>query len=387
VSETYPFHEVANIFPLSEGADFDAFCADVKEQGLREPIWLHDGKIIDGRNRYRACLAVGVEPRFRTWEGNGSLVAFVVSMNLQRLHYSDSQRAMVAARIAELPRGGDMSKVPIGTSLQEAADLMNVSRRNVARAKSVTSRGVPDLQSAVTEGKVAVSAAAEVATLPPIRQQEVVARGEREIIEKAKEIRAAKKVARRAERFEKLADMSKANPVLGSAFGRYPVIYCDPPWRYDTGSTDPDRDIENQYPTMTLDDICALPVDDIATDDCVLFMWATSPKLGEAFEVLKAWGFTYRTCMVWVKDKVGMGHFVRQQHELVLIARKGAPPTPAESSRPPSVINAPRGRHSEKPALFYELIEKMYPGLPYVELFARKERDGWAAWGNEVGAA
>jgi N6-adenosine-specific RNA methylase IME4 len=164
---------------------------------------------------------------------------------------------------------------------------------------------------------------------------------------------------------------------------RYAVIYADPPWRYEHAPTE-SRAVENQYPTMALDEIAAL--EPPAAGDAILFMWATSPKLHEAFTVLDGWGFTYVTSMVWVKDRIGMGYYARQRHEFLLIARRGNPPTPSPSDRPDSVIEAPRGAHSAKPEQVYETIERMYPGIPRVELFCRSPREGWDAWGNEVAA-
>lgn len=164
---------------------------------------------------------------------------------------------------------------------------------------------------------------------------------------------------------------------------RFNLIYADPPWRYEHCETE-NRKIENHYPTMELSDICALGIQGIAAPDTVLFMWATSPKLSESMEVLSAWGFEYKTCMVWRKDKIGMGYYARQQHELLLIATVGNPGTPLEAVRPPSVVDAPREEHSRKPDVFYELIEQMYPKAKKVELFCRRPRQGWKAWGNEV---
>lgn len=189
----------------------------------------------------------------------------------------------------------------------------------------------------------------------------------------------------RAERIAKIAEISAGNEELGVA-GRYPVLYVDPPWRYEHVKTE-SRAIENQYPTMSLDEIKALPIDDVAFDDCVMFMWATSPKLAEAFEVLKAWNFSYRTCAVWDKQKIGMGYYFRQQHELLLVAVRGEPPAPAPADRPSSVFSYPRGKHSAKPVEVYEVIEAMYPTLPKLELFSRSKREGWGAWGNQVEAA
>jgi N6-adenosine-specific RNA methylase IME4 len=99
---------------------------------------------------------------------------------------------------------------------------------------------------------------------------------------------------------------------------------------------------------------------------------------------MKQWGFEYLTCAVWIKDKIGMGTYFRQQHELLLLGKRGTSIVPAPSSLCSSVLSAPRGKHSEKPHEAYELIEQMYPELPKVELFARKARDGWARWGNQA---
>lgn len=163
---------------------------------------------------------------------------------------------------------------------------------------------------------------------------------------------------------------------------RYSVIYADPPWRYEYSISN-SREIENHYPTMDLEQICLLPVPDIAAQDAILFMWTTSPKLEESMQVIRAWGFNYRTCLVWVKDKIGMGYYARQRHELLLIAKRGDIPPPDTDARFDSVIEAPRQAHSEKPHVVYDMIEAMYPEFDRIELFARNKRAGWDSWGNQ----
>lgn len=163
--------------------------------------------------------------------------------------------------------------------------------------------------------------------------------------------------------------------------GTYDVILADPPWRYDFAETD-SRAIENQYPTLTPEEIIAYQPP--AAPDAVLFLWATAPKLREALEVVAGWGFEYVTHMIWVKDKIGMGYYARSKHELLLIGRRGEPGVPAESVRPDSVFESPRTVHSRKPDRAYELIETMYPDRAYLEMFSRSEREGWQGWGNEV---
>jgi N6-adenosine-specific RNA methylase IME4 len=185
-------------------------------------------------------------------------------------------------------------------------------------------------------------------------------------------------------RHEELASRSIE---LAAIRGEYPVLLADPPWRYEHCES-PEDAIENYYPTMALEEICALADKGKvpAARDAILFLWTPAPKVVEAAQVLAAWGFDYRTNITWVKDKIGLGYYVRQKHEHLLIGRRGAFPVPLEANRPESVLFAPRGRHSEKPAGFYEVIERMYPGLPKFELFARTARPGWHGYGNELGA-
>ena len=163
--------------------------------------------------------------------------------------------------------------------------------------------------------------------------------------------------------------------------GLFDVILCDPPWRYDFAETK-NREIENQYPTMDLEDIKALSLP--AADDCILFMWATAPKLEQAFEVLKAWGFTYKTCAVWDKELIGMGYWFRGQHELLLVGTRGKPCVPEAQNRVSSVIKSRREGHSKKPDCVYDIIEKMCPGGRNLEMFARNAHPGWVVWGNQV---
>lgn len=191
---------------------------------------------------------------------------------------------------------------------------------------------------------------------------------------------------RRMARVEKLAEIAKGNKPLpaGATAQRYPVIYADPPWKHDQGTTDPSRVVSNHYPPMDLEKICALKVAELATDDAVLFMWATNPLLLEALQVLKAWGFAYKSNFSWDKEIAGTGYWNRSQHELLLIATRGTPPLPPTDARVPSVQRFRRGEHSKKPDAFYDLIERMYPELPRIELFAREGRAGFAAWGNQA---
>lgn len=162
--------------------------------------------------------------------------------------------------------------------------------------------------------------------------------------------------------------------------GKFSVLYADPPWSYDNVGFD--QSAASQYATMSQQELCELPIKDLCAETAVLFLWATSPLLPEALEVMGAWGFKYKASMVWVKDKgPGIGWFVYTRHEILLIGTKGETFHPLQ--KPISCINAKVGKHSSKPNEFYGIIETMYEGKK-IELFSRNKREGWESWGNEV---
>lgn len=162
---------------------------------------------------------------------------------------------------------------------------------------------------------------------------------------------------------------------------KYSIIYADPPWRYDFSKDNADK-IENHYPTMTVEDICKLPIP--SAENSVLYLWATAPKLIEALMVMKAWGYTYKTQAVWDKKSIGMGYWFRGQHEILLIGVKGKFSPPSSQFRVPSVYSEKKTKHSKKPEYFRDLISKTFYGFSKIELFARQHADGWDCWGNEV---
>ena len=183
--------------------------------------------------------------------------------------------------------------------------------------------------------------------------------------------------------------MSDADLILGpkrhadmpTANRRYQVIYADPPWRYSFSKSN-SRKIENQYSTMTIDDICGLDVP--ADDNCVLYMWATSPKLVEAMRVIDAWGFKYKTHAIWDKEILGMGYWFRGQHELLMVAVRGTFSPPEPSMRVSSVMRERRTKHSKKPTFIRDMIAEWFPDASKLEMFARSKGEGWDVWGNEA---
>lgn len=394
------FHEYADLFPWLEGEALNALREDIRQHGVREPIVMLDGAILDGRNRYMCARDLDMEYPVREFDGTDPL-AFVISHNLHRRHLTESQRASIATRLANMPHGGDrktgenqsanlpldlpVTAEPAFVSIRQAAEMLNVSERSVKSAIKVHRDGAPELVAALDAGTVAVSTAADIATLPKDEQVEVVARGEKEILAKAKEIRTAKNVVTRAKRDENLTALSNANSPLPDD-RTYPVIYADPPWQYDF-SPSSGRAVENHYPTMPIEEILAMPVADLATPDAVLFLWVPPSFIKKGIAVLEAWGFELASSMVWDKEKIGTGIYFRQQHEYLLLGKRGKPITPTPGTQPRSVLRVAREEHSAKPVETYAIIEAMYPGLPKIELFSRTMRDGWFSWGNQANAA
>jgi N6-adenosine-specific RNA methylase IME4 len=180
---------------------------------------------------------------------------------------------------------------------------------------------------------------------------------------------------------ELAAATEAASQALGTKL--YGCIYADPPWRFELwAESGKDSVADNHFPTMDTEAIKAVSVP--AADDCALFLWATVPMLPQAIDVMKAWGFTYKSLITWVKDRTGTGYWTLNKVELLLIGTRGDVPAPTSGEQPPQVIEAPRLRHSEKPDIFAREIEKLYPNVPKLEMFARKARPGWDHHGNEL---
>lgn len=176
---------------------------------------------------------------------------------------------------------------------------------------------------------------------------------------------------------------AQATPKQQNVIGPYSLILADPPWNYEHCEAN-NREIENHYPTAVLEDIYRHGMEIEKEKDCILFLWATAPKLQEAISVMEAWGFNYRSCAVWDKKHIGMGYWWRIQHELLLVGTSGKPGSTPECERVSSIFSEARSTHSTKPTCVYEWIERAFPESKKIEMYCRKPREGWGAWGNEV---
>ena len=263
---------------------------------------------------------------------------------------------------------------PLKTT-EDIAKEVGLSKNSVQKRAQIARDILPEAKELIRDTEIANSTTQllELARLKPEKQIEIaksITNGSINIADAFKNINKEKR--------ERMHEEKRTREL---PMGKYSVILADPPWRYDNSGFDEAAD--NQYPTMPTEEICTLPIAALADETTVLFLWATNPLLCEALEVMKAWGFEYKTNMAWIKDAGrGKGWFLKSKHELLLIGTKLNTPHP--KIRPDSCFEAARGTvHSKKPDIVYEIIEAMYPGNK-IELFARNTRDGWNSWGNEL---
>jgi N6-adenosine-specific RNA methylase IME4/predicted DNA-binding protein len=193
-----------------------------------------------------------------------------------------------------------------------------------------------------------------------------------------KKIQDKKKAKRNKERQETIKNLKPIE-------GKYKIIYADPPWSYnDKQDTNKLGGAKKHYNLMNLDDICNMPIKDKTEDNAVLFLWGVVPQLEEALQVIKAWGFKYKTHFVWDKVKHNMGHYSSVRHELLFVATKGSC-TPENIKLFDSVQSIEKtNKHSEKPEEFRNIIDTLYPSCNRIEIFSRKKVDNWDVWGNEI---
>lgn len=367
---TVETHEVAHIFPEMDSASFGTLKADIKANGQREPIWIYEGKIVDGRHRYRACCELGVQPQVRTWDGDGSLVEFVVSLNLHRRHLNSSQLAMVAVDM--LPHYEQEAKERQGTRT-DIRELIPECSSGKAADKAAQTVG--------TNGRYVTDAKKLQAEAPNLAEQ--VRTGSKTITQAKRELKEQVREARREENRQKVA--AAPSPQVAVKAAKFATILVDPPWDWgDEGDVNQLGRAKPDYATLSIHELMALSVSDLADEDCHLYLWITNRSLPKGFQLVERWGFRYITCLTWVKPSFGMGNYFRGQTEHLLFGVRGSQMLRRKDMS--TVFHAPRGAggHSSKPVEIYDLIESCSPG-PYIELFSRSNRSGWVTWGEYNG--
>lgn len=387
--QTHEFHPAADLFPMMTTDRFGELKDDIATQGLHESIVLCDGKILDGRNRYKACIEVGVEPRFRTYEGDP--YAFVWSTNGARRDIENERKAVIKVLCEQHSEAWQKKQAEIAAAANAARSEKAKQQPRVQEPDGKTKFGAqvrdqfdhaPEAQP-VRPGRAAKAKAAGVSPGAIGRAERLV----REQPELAEQVARGEVKPFEAMRKLKRADVLRKTKALPK--GKYRVIYSDPPWQYqDTKAFEEYEQTaaDSHYPTMSTQELCALGVGELAAEDSVLFCWATFPLLPEALRVISAWGFTYKTAFVWAKGRPNMGNYHRADAELLLLATKGSGVPDEGFVRMSQVQQVTReGRHSSKPEHFRELIDQMYKHGPRIELFRRGDApEGWEVWGNEA---
>jgi len=331
-------------------------------------LWgaLREGVHVAGYSFERACRSMETLLEGNRWKLGGmfkTVDEFMNSIGLDKLRGTAEERKRIAARIKELQPAVSNRKV---------AKVLGVSKDTV--------RG--DLSPSATENRKenSRSAATSGDKSPP---QVSGARAAAIVESRVAKVETTQE--RRAERERKLGAKILAFPEA-----KFGVILADPEWHDEVWSEDTghNKGPVQHYGTSDIDTIKQRPVSTIAADDCVLFLWTTNQHLRQALDVVEAWGFSYRSNYVWRKPSISLGRWNRSAHEILLIGVRGDPPCPAAGTQWASVIDAARGRHSQKPDEVLEMIEQYYPTLPKIELNRRgPPREGWSAWGDEVQAA
>lgn len=338
--------------------EYAALRDSIEQHGLRTPIEIDpSGTVLDGHQRLRAALELRLAHVPVRVIDPADQVEYLVEAAIRRRQLSPSQLAALAVELDDY--------------WEDLAEGRRRQQVNLARSTEVAT--LPP------RGRTCERAAARVGTSPrSVQDAATVKAADADLFAQVRAgLLPAHKAAQQVRRARRLAELGDQPPLPE---GFFQLIYADPPWRF--GSPDSDRAPENHYPTMPLEEIKALEVP--ACDDAVLFLWAVACLLPAALEVMGAWGFEYKTNVIWVKDKLGLGSWLRHKHEHLLIGARGNYPPPETKLRPASVIVARRRRHSEKPDCVYELLERAYPSASKLELFARHARPGWTPWGKEA---
>ena len=360
----------------------------IKQIGLINPITIApDNRLIAGYHRLQAFIQLGEtripavilnlsELEARLAEIDENLIRNEGSA-LERGEWLLERKTIYEELFPETRHGGDRRSQDFQEAesavcfVNDTADKTGKSNRVIKEEIQIARDISPEVKDKIRDTELAdrKTDLLRLARMDPEQQEQIVDKivsGEADTINHARKILASEAV--------------KETPELT---GKYRVIYADPPWSYGGSMNETYGTADKHYPTMSLDDLCIMPVPDITEDNAVLFLWVTSPLLEDAFKVINAWGFKYKASFVWDKVKHVMGHYNSVRHELLLICTKGSC-VPENMKLFDSVYEEERTEHSKKPEFFREVIDTIYPSGKRIELFARRPVEGWETYGNQV---
>lgn len=396
-------------------ARVEALKSSIGELGLKTPISVY-GKASDervrlsaGGHRLEAMRQLGTEHIDCFHEDGDALDAelWEIDENLARSELTPADRALFTHRRKEiyLLKHPETAQHVAGarTRHNSASDKLSFAEataqatgqnrrtveRDAARGAKISEMALHLIRGTRLNNGVFL----DRLKLVPEESQELYVKAaledERRKAAEVKENRQELSKVRHAVRLTHMAHVTANGQAKAGQVGtKFPIIYADPPWKFGVYSevTGRDKSPENHYPTMSTPQIMGL-FEEIGTPakaDAVLFLWATNPMLPDALKVMEAWGFTYVHHWIWDKEIAGTGYWGRDRHELLLIGKRGSPVAPLPGTQPQTVHREAKARHSAKPEHFAEIIERLYPAVPKLEMFARAPRPGWSAWGFEA---
>jgi len=364
----------------------DALANSIETLGQLQPIIVTpEYRLIAGYHRYLAQKQLGAEhirvqvldvekADQRMAEIDENLIRSELTA-LERGEHLAERKRLYEALHPETKHGGDRASGKVGhlkpRFTKDVASKTGAGERTIRHAVSITNNLDDDVRDTIRHLPIADNQR-ELGRLAKLDRDEQYRVAERLSLG-ASSVRVARKGL--------IADKIDAEAAKWPD-GPFNVIVADPPWQYEKRVNDATSRNQVGYPTMTQEEICALDVTSIAHDDCILWLWTTNAHMEQAHEVTRAWGFTVKTILTWVKPSIGMGDWLRGQTEHCLLAVRGKPTI--RLSGESTVLHGPRRAHSEKPDEFYQMVEKICPGAK-CELFSRKNRPGWKAWGGETG--
>lgn len=358
--------------------EFDELKRDIQANGQLMPIWILDDKIVDGRNRYQACVDLGIEPLYQVVPGRpdmAALLTFVISANEKRRHLNSGQKAFVALEVERIL--AEEAKKRQGAR----TDLEQTSSNSLDNVRSIENKSSKQAAQIAGTNFVYVTDAKKIEREAPELKEAVMA-GTMTLPQAKHQLKEREREARRDENRKIIQSVPEPAKIIEQA--KFATIVIDPPWDWsDEGDQDQLGRARPDYATMTIDELERLQVAKLADIDCHLYLWITNRSLPKGFRLLEAWGFRYITALTWVKPHFGMGNYFRGQTEHVLFGVKGSQPLKRKDVG--TVFMADRGPdgHSSKPPSFLELVESCSPG-PYLEMFSRSNRDGWTTWGENT---
>ena len=380
--------EFKSLIPPLTAEEYAQLEKNVIAEGCRDALVIWQGTIIDGHNRYEICQkhSISYEIVEKDFDSREKAKEWIILNQFGRRNLSAYDRSILALKLEDL----FMEKAKANISFA-------VTQSNKQRAENPTCQKSDNMKIEKIDTKKELAKIAGVSHDTIHKVKTIEQKAPEEVKQKAKTgsisinqayqtVRRLEKVKAVEEKFTPKGTETKSIDIYNTD-NKYNIIYADPPWKYWEGGQ---KNQSLHYKTMTIKDICELPVKNIADTDCILFLWVTYPVLQECFKVIEAWGFEYSTAgFVWVKkNKIadtpffGNGSWTRANSELCLIATKGSVLRLDASIS--QIIESPIEEHSKKPAVTRELITKLVGELPRIELFSRQTADGWDCWGNEV---